>query len=212
MSSGRCQLRLCNYPVIGRKAPQSLCTAIKVFIHWCEYVGFLLPRARLWPEWLSDLYTIMWKRKYTILVLHTQSLWLWASASTVYFFSLFQASVSCSIKLFQPSLGGLTVSLIFWVVHIRLNDNKGPGCKTGKIISHLGWTADVFILLQSQWKCLHGIVCFVNEHVCHLLLQLVGFGLTSFHLGLIHHVIYRQTQRIVKWWLVQDITKIPVSI
>lgn len=74
-------------------------------------VCFLLPRECLWPEWLSDLYTIMWKTKYTMLVLHIQSHWLGQSASTVYFFSLFQASVSCSIELVQPSLGSLTVRL-----------------------------------------------------------------------------------------------------
>lgn len=35
---------------------------------------------------------------------------------------------------------------------------------------------------------------FVYEDVFHLLLQLICFGLTSFHLGLIHHVVCGQTE------------------
>lgn len=162
----------------------------------------------LYPEWISDLHRTTYKVNhfaFTHLVT-TVTHAVTTSHLDSFLFQPLSASVSCSIDVFQPS--SLTAAqLIFGrVIYIRLKDYKVPifiQCHHNFILCLIqlnpchekSCMTSISILIQfhcssnHKWKCWHGIVCFVNEDVFHLLSQLVCFGLTSFNLGLIHHVV-----------------------
>lgn len=109
-------------------------------------------------------------------------------------------SVSCSFEeyIYWASLSHMFVHSF---IHHHFTQCSYLSCHINQALEALTFFKS-YMIICAKGKIYYNqfsfvLYCFPKRmvlYVSHLLLQLVCFGFTTFHLGLIHHVVYRQTE------------------